>query len=337
MSGARRNGRVGTQRKQNRNAYMGVLIVMIIFFSIALILPQWFARAQAQTRLPISLHSNEEADYSADPHPKYVPAIGLGILQDILTENTVSPEEVSARMATVTAVLNTPIPTATPAPGLRPAATSVPLQPENPTATQVMNTESFRGTSTPTPSPTGTPAVSPTFTATIAIYPRASATSTRKPGDGAPEPVPSPTNVMVEPSDTPTKPTSKPTPVPTKTKAPESPTPTSTKPVPTNTTVPASSTPQPTPTPKPTKTPAPTNTAIPPSSTPIPPQPTNTPIPPSTCEPPTKNGFIDGFDPPDGSTVPANTDSIVISYNQPMETSGSGGVERKDSTCSKAA
>ncbi len=269
---------------QRRKTVLLVLILLLLFTCVVFsLLPQWSISAKGIDLLPVNLHSKDDADYSADLRSHPIPAISLAILKDVLSDHDPSATDWPARLATIDAVLEAPIPTMTPAftrnPSLLP--TQVPA-----TATSVQATEIFlpntpvssliaSATVVPTTFPKATAPIIPTATPTQVKNPILAATATRTliptatytPTSAASSTATSNPTFTATPTNTPTS-TATYTLTPTKT---SSPTATSTAtatashtttPTPTQT---ATFTPTPTdaPTSTPTYTPTPTDTATP--------------------------------------------------------------------------
>lgn len=287
-----------TKRKHRKVLAFLLILLLALTCLIITLLPQWLASAKMPTLLPVNLHSSGEADYSVDPWPRRVPGISLAILKDIILDNEPYATDLADRLATVTAVLGSPIPTMTPAFASAPTLVQTAAVPtENisqiiaSTATQIPNpTLSVSSTptaartptvvmaSSPTPEPTGTPnKVVPTRTPTP---------TSRIPGTLTRTPTATQT-LTYTPTNTPT--------VSTAPAATHTPTPTTTS---TLTATPtATYTPAFTPTSTPTGTPTPTSTLTPtftptstytltftPTFTPMN-TPTDTPTPTSTHTP----------------------------------------------------
>ncbi len=250
-----------------RRVWLWTVSVCLILsaFVGAFFLPQWIALSKSDTYLPIPIHSSDEADYSADSFPRMVPAVGLEILRAIIRNSDPETEDLADRLATVTTILLTPVPTATPQPataspnnpagppGGPPAAPGSPTAPPTATASHTgIPTGTLGPTATPTASSTQTETPTPTRTGTLVAL--ATATRTAPPPHNTAIPTFTPTATYT-PTDTPTA-TFTPTDTPTATYTPtDTPTPTFT---PTDT---PTATYTPTDTPTPTFTPTHTPTA----------------------------------------------------------------------------
>ena len=242
-------------------------IFLILAFGLAVL--GWFllnpARAQAISlgRMPISLHSRFEADYSADLRGYAVPAVSIDLVDQVVREEA-GAGSAEEQLRKVEESLKTPVPT---------------LQPpsDEPTPQQPISKPTNKPTTRPTRAATTTPAATKTASPTGPVaFPTATATEQEQPK--------------------PQNPTNTPTMVPTytptaKLTATEKPLPTTR---PTKTAVPPTATQVPTPqptslpkTPEPPATQVPIATLKPPDPTQEPPSsPTDPPQPP---QPTTEN------------------------------------------------
>jgi len=147
--------RSSTNNKDRRELAL-ILLFLLLFAGVAII-PVLDQIRSSNDFLPFSFHSIREADYSKDLTGDNIPMIGLGILGDILRDENLDPQEYQSRMATLTAVLLTPVPTATGKltnPFNSPTATQ--------TATQaVTNPQQISPTVSSTPNPTIIPNATP--------------------------------------------------------------------------------------------------------------------------------------------------------------------------------
>jgi hypothetical protein len=302
------------ETKHKRRKVFALFLMLLLAFTCLIIalLPRWVASANAMTLLEVNLHSSGEADYRADPRPERVPGISLAILKDVILDNEPYATDWADRLATVTAVLGSPIPTMTPAFASAPALVQTAVVPtEN-------ITQTIAGTATqlpsPTPSVSSTPTDAPTPSVVTVSSPTPEPTATRN--MVAPTRTPAPTSgirgtpartstatqtLTNTPTNTPTvstAPAATPTPTQTSTSTLTA-TPSVTRTATFTTTITPAGTPTPTSTPTPTFTPTstytptftPTNTptdTLTPTSTPTPTAtytPTNTPTPTATFTP----------------------------------------------------
>jgi large repetitive protein len=124
-------------------------LLFMFLLLICAFIPFWLNSQSDNTELPLSLHSSREADYSRDKDDSIITGINLTIIEDILIDQGIDPEEIKDRIDTLIEDLLTPIPgvdktppvsieptseilqTATPAP----TATVIPTTPVIPTPT----------------------------------------------------------------------------------------------------------------------------------------------------------------------------------------------------------
>jgi hypothetical protein len=223
------------------------LLTLVIFLGcLSLgwgVLEQWIDQNQSDRFLNASLLAMSTADYSKSQPDVQIAEVKLEIIGDMIQDSQPELEERSKRLASITAVLLSPVPTTTPLPDLPspfiPSATRTLLPTPTaihpasatatkniiPTTTRVLPTLTPKPTFTSTPSQVVTPSIIPT-----------SSTSSPTPPARTPTPTQSALPTMT--------PTPSPSPSPSKTL------------LPTNT-------PKPKNTPKPTKTPRPTKTVKP--------------------------------------------------------------------------
>ncbi len=290
------------------------LLTLIIFILFLFFLGSTFGFSSGKNlkfrKIPMGLHAQEKADYSAEIFGPFLPAVDISIIRAVLDDEKISPDELETRMNVFLEELSEPVPIQTETnltsniekpvliitqtPGPTPAITN----------TVTLQTQTATNTKTVTPSATATrtvfylPSKTPTRTATrFSLY-----TSTFAPTK-------TPTNTPTStPTDTPTAtPTNTPTHTPTHT-------PTAT---PTNTpTHTPTDTPTATPTNTPTHTPTDTPTATPtntpthtPTDTPTA-TPTNTPTSTPTDTPtatPTNTPTSTPTDTPTATPTPTST------------------------------
>jgi hypothetical protein len=240
-----------------------VLWAVTLFCIGPFVLLQVFSSSGRYGEIPVSIHSQSEADYSQDPRNRNVPVISLNILRDLMLGGE-DLEEITF-LQTLTATFRPPEDTPTPQP---------------------------TGTLSPQSTPTSTPSQDEPVDGTPTIFPTAPApidpTQPVRKTDTVPTDPPAPTTESPKPSSTTQVPTSPTTQAPPTT---ESPKPSETTPAPTKVITPTviipptkvtPSPPPPTPKPTDTQAPKPTNTPAPkPTNTPAP-KPTDTPEIPLT-------------------------------------------------------
>ncbi len=156
---------------------LALLLLLITLCCLCTLATQGYLEPSVgEGEVDISLQAQEEADYSPDPVTLRLPTVRLDILREILLDRSDSFENLSARMATVTAELQQPIPTVTP----QPTATGPGGQPatSSPTATA---TQSATPSATPSLPPTASPTASASATPTLPLLPSATSTPTSAP------------------------------------------------------------------------------------------------------------------------------------------------------------
>ncbi|TLN20068.1 hypothetical protein FDZ74_05695, partial [bacterium] len=105
---------------RRRTVITALVILACLFTLLFILLPIVSASSVDSAILPVSLHSARDAVYGFDRAGGGLPAVSLNIVRDaILDQQTgagVAQIDVENRLATVTAVLLAPIPSATPRP-----------------------------------------------------------------------------------------------------------------------------------------------------------------------------------------------------------------------------
>jgi hypothetical protein len=180
---------------------LGLLLGM--FCLLAMILVQWNSLHQKDRILHASLLAISTEDYSGTRPAGQVQVIGLAIVEDKMRDAGLQPGDLTFRLASVTAVLLSPVPTATPIHSLTiiPSSTWTPALERSPYPTFTV-TQTHLPTATQALSASNTPAVSQTFPPMTATAPTATYTVS---------PVPYPTETM-SPGHLPTsRPTATPT------------------------------------------------------------------------------------------------------------------------------
>ncbi len=323
------------QEKRRRNRWGIIFLILLLLFLVwqcVLWASPSLASDSGISQVPIALQAPDKADYSADPIDR-IRNVDLGIIGDLIAEQQLAREEVEARLMTLTAVLISPVPSATLAPGethsaLSPTPDLAVNLDQTPTATAPPPSPTeMKATETATATPTRTPSASPTSTSTnppTATLPPASPvppTATRT----LPPPAPTSTSTPLPPTALPTatytplSPTATPTATATFTPDPPTATPTDTP------TATATATPVP-PTATPTDTPTATATAtpVPPTATPThtpTATATSTPVPPTATptDTPTSTATYTPVPPTDTPTATA-TATLVPPTATPTDT-----------------
>ncbi len=231
--------------RRRRAASVLPVIILISSLCLCAVIPGLLIRPRVDA-IPVNLRSSLRADYSADRRNLSFSNIDLGLVQDYWLDNNLSPTEAAQRLSTLTALLQTPVPTVTALPGQTrpqptpalPSPTAVEEQAASPSPTStILPSATPLATASPTLPPSLTPTPPPSPTASAMPLPSPTASNT-----AAPALLPSPTPTEAAPH---------------LRTLPSHPTPT------------ASFMPRPSATPPPTSTPLPTVTP-PPTSTPLP-------------------------------------------------------------------
>jgi len=102
-----------TKGKRLRYSFLLFFLFISICYLCVFIIPIRASSSQSEVFLPVSLHSVTDADYGFETGGFPVPAISLNIIREVLGDQRPRPIDVNSRMATVTAILIAPIPTAT--------------------------------------------------------------------------------------------------------------------------------------------------------------------------------------------------------------------------------
>ncbi|MEW5828046.1 MAG: hypothetical protein AB1846_04080, partial [Chloroflexota bacterium] len=170
---------------------LGLLILLSFVACTAclclFIFASWSQAAGDDRLFPVAIHSGRYADYSADPGT--IPNIGLEIIGEVLVDHGVPTGEIGFRLATMTAALQTPMPSATSAQGVTPTPTgaestqtSAPLPGQTATGTASPSPTAWIPFPTLTPFRTATPTPSLTATASATFAPTfpASPTPTKR-------------------------------------------------------------------------------------------------------------------------------------------------------------
>jgi hypothetical protein len=139
--------------------------VLLLFLALLLagVLANGFNRLAsrpAEGQLPAAVLATGTANYGAEDRPLLLPPVGSGILASILEDADKDAGNLPARLASLEAALQTPVPTATLS--IRFARNPSPT----PTPTPIPPTPTFTNTPTPTRTPTVTITLTPTRTNT---------------------------------------------------------------------------------------------------------------------------------------------------------------------------
>lgn len=193
-----------------RTWLLGLLLGM--FCLLVLILVQWNNLHQKDRILHVSLLALSVADYGGSRPTGQVQVIRPAIVEDKMKDADLQPGDLTFRLATVSAALLSPVPSATPFYSLKitpsstwtltlerfPHPTSTPAQTHPPTATQVLSASNTPAVSQTFPpltvtAPVATDTVSPVQNPTETMSPDPLPTYTPTVGTTTP-PLPTPTN-----------------------------------------------------------------------------------------------------------------------------------------------
>lgn len=328
------------RRRASRKSLVLYLIPILLFLPIGI---AWLFTGQpagsTASLLPEPLFSLKEADYHADPRIHRIPAISLRIIRDLILDEDPYEPDSDGRLATVAAVLQTPIATTTPSgrgaahisPTAAPSQIAGPPIPETgPSMTAPAGNTAVPTTvspaQTPTPvfipaSPTATPYRQPSSTSapTQSAVPFASPTPTSSPTQAiAPTASTSPSLTRMPTLTLTSTPTASQTTTPTQPGSPSTTT--------TSTATPTSKqtlAPSPTPSATATMTPTAIQTTAPTA------EPDPLCVDPLLSAGSLPSGFVADIDPPNGDTeVSLDHTYVTIFFNSPMNTGpGKGWVE----------
>jgi hypothetical protein len=209
--------------KQISGAVSLTLVLLLgMFFLVAMILAQWSSLNQNDRILPASLLAVSTADYTGVRPTGQVQVVGLAIIGDMMRDASLQPGDLNSRLAAVTAEFLSPVPTATllypqnvvpsstPPPALDKSphpgstVTSPPqptaIRPLPPTNTSVVSQTVPPSTATPVvPVPTKTPIPNPVPTYTSTPIPPTSQPPNPKPPPVHPTQKPHPPNPTKKP------------------------------------------------------------------------------------------------------------------------------------------
>ena len=144
-------------KKYNKRRFLLLvvfLVLSLIFLCISILPGLVYGSNNGFSTIPIQIHSVDEANYSKDARQATIPGIQLDIIKNIISDSGSSIIEIESRLATLTAVLSSPIPSATPLPN-QPTKTSLPPLLFSPTTTlELFATSTYTLTPTISNSPT---------------------------------------------------------------------------------------------------------------------------------------------------------------------------------------
>jgi len=201
--------------KRSIKRYSGtIFIILVVFLTmaglLAMILLQWNSLNQPNRVLPASLLAVSTADYSGVRPTGQVHVVGMAIVGDILKDQgDIQPGDLQLRLASITAIFLSPVPSATQfyTQSVVPGSTQLPTQ-ENPPQPHATSTGVYHPTASQVAPTSNPPLVSPTL-------PGSTSTPNVPVPTETPAPNPQPTSAPNPPaSQTPTSqpPTAKPPP-----------------------------------------------------------------------------------------------------------------------------
>ena len=154
-----------TESPRRRRRWLLLLLLLLLLFGclcVYTVRPFRKVAASQDEFIPASLHSVDEANYSADPPSLIVPAIGLDIIRDIILDEE-SGNDLPARLETITAVFQTPLSQGTLEPTLTSTARPTKVPSPTPTLTRTI-APTQQAVSSPLPTNTATYLPTPTAT-----------------------------------------------------------------------------------------------------------------------------------------------------------------------------
>jgi hypothetical protein len=186
------------ERVQNRRLRGRAAGLLVLFFGVICLgfmtTHDWLALNESSQFLNASLLARSTADYRSSQSGTPIVQVGLGIIRDMIKDSNPDPTDLQNRLATITGMMRSPVPSQTALPGVPnqhaptatravPTLTATPIytstltQAVTPTATAQMPTL----TSSPYPSTTPTPTYAPTPTQKSRIAKTPRPQKTKKP------------------------------------------------------------------------------------------------------------------------------------------------------------
>jgi len=105
-------------------SFLVIFLLLLVIIGLGILIQGINAKNNNKHQtLPISLHSAADADYSRDFRDQLNPKIDVSIVFDIIKEESMPNEDVDSRIQSVSDVLSSPVPTATPIPRISPSST----------------------------------------------------------------------------------------------------------------------------------------------------------------------------------------------------------------------
>ncbi|MEW6403769.1 MAG: DNRLRE domain-containing protein [Chloroflexota bacterium] len=150
--------------RKRRWDFLALLVVLFLFVLVLFtLLPIWSSSAAAVSTLPAALHAKETADYGKDPLGTVHPAVGLGIIEEVLKDENPFASDIDERLATLTQEILKAVPTST---QMRQTSTR---ESTGGTVISSASPAAATGTVGPIPTDTPTPLVVSTWTATPSL------------------------------------------------------------------------------------------------------------------------------------------------------------------------
>jgi hypothetical protein len=169
--------------KQSLKRYSGgmfliLVLVLAMIGLLAMILLQWESLHQVNRILPASLLAVSTADYSGARPNGQVHVVGMAIVGDMVKElDGLQPADLKNRLASLTAVFQSPVPTATLPFGVTPRSTLLPTQEKSPQpGLAATRTNHPNATSVPVLPASSTPPVNPTLPPATVTVPESTST-----------------------------------------------------------------------------------------------------------------------------------------------------------------
>ena len=168
----------GLQNQRFRGRTAGLLVLLLSVICLGLVTTrEWLGLHESNQFLNASLLAKSTADYKSSRLGTPVAQVGLGIIQDLIKDSNPDPKDLQNRLASITEMMLSPVPSLTALPGFPnphaptatravPTLTATPIytstltQGMTPSATAQMPTL----TSSPIPNSTPTPTNAPTKT-----------------------------------------------------------------------------------------------------------------------------------------------------------------------------
>jgi hypothetical protein len=188
------NDRVQNRRFRGRAAGLLVLFLGVICLGL-MTTHEWQALNESSQFLNASLLARSTADYRSSWSGTPMVQVGLGIIRDMIKDSNPDPTDLQNRLATITGMMLSPVPSQTALPGFpnshaptatraMPVLTATPIYTSTLTQVMTLTATAQMPTLTSSPYPSSTPI--PTYVPTSTQQPRITKTprpqKTKKPG-----------------------------------------------------------------------------------------------------------------------------------------------------------